>query len=100
MRDIVAICESAEAACESVPVLNAYVGGALDFVAVLAEQTEYLEPVYCRSPREFFDVAAIIRFVVDRQAGNEARNAMALMLRYLEVEGGCGGDSGLLQPLR
>ncbi len=83
------ICESAEASCESLPVLQAYVGGSLDMIATLDERTEFLGEVYCRPPSELFDVAAIIRYVERAPAADEEANAMSLVVRYLVEKGGC-----------
>ena len=84
-----AICAQAGRPCEELPVLQAYVGGALDLVAMLHEETAYLAPIYCVEPEDLFDVPAIIRFIGQRTRGNEQRNAMLLVIRYLEEHGGC-----------
>ena len=87
--EFMAICEQAGRECKDIPVLNAYIGGALDFVAMLHEETEYVEPIYCKDPKILFDVPAIIGFVEQHQTGNEDKNAMLLVIRYLETYGGC-----------
>ena len=84
-----AICEQAERKCEEIPVLQAYVGGALDLVATLHEATDYVDKIYCKDPELLFDVGAIIRFVEANQAGYEDENAMLLVIRFLETYGGC-----------
>ena len=91
MAEFGAICRSAEVPCADHPALNAYVGGALDLIAALDEDTDYLQPLYCRDPREFFDVPAIIRFMEGHEASYRDRNAMLLVIRYLEEFGGCPG---------
>ena len=87
--EFMAICAQSGSACEDVPVLNAYVGGGLDLVAMLHEETDYIERIYCKDPKVLFDVRAIIRFVEKHQAGNEDKNAMLLVIRFLERYGGC-----------
>ena len=89
MNQFVSICESAEIACSEHPVLTAYVGGALDLIAMLDEETDYLADVYCKPPRDLFDVPAIIRYMETRQAEYANRNAMLVLIRYLEEHGGC-----------
>ena len=84
--EFVAICESARKPCVEHPLLQAYVGGALDLIAMLDEQTDYLTPVYCKPPEELFDVSAIIRFVEVHAADNESTNAMLLVIRFLEEQ--------------
>lgn len=87
--EFVTVCEQAGRPCADIPVLQAYVGGALDFVAVLHEQTDYVRPIYCRSPDELFDLPAIIAFIEDNRAGNANSNAMTLVVRFLEEFGQC-----------
>ena len=89
MNQFVRICESADLACSEHPILNAYVGGALDLIAMLDEETGHLAEVYCRPPEEFFDVPAIIRYMEKHQTEYADRNAMLVLIRYLEEHGGC-----------
>ncbi|MDJ0760357.1 MAG: hypothetical protein QNJ19_13225 [Woeseiaceae bacterium] len=84
-----AICKQAERKCEDIPIIQAYVGGALDLVATLHEATDYVDTIYCKDPKVLFDVSAIIRFVEENQAGYEDENAMLLVIRFLETHGGC-----------
>ena len=56
---------------------------------MLHEETDYIEPIYCKDPKLLFDVPAIIRFVENNSAGNEQKNAMLLVIRFLEKYGGC-----------
>ena len=88
-EEFLRICESIPGECSESPYIQAYVGGALDFVAVLDEESDYLSQIYCEDPRSFFDVPAIIRFMESNGAGHEQNNAMLLVLRYLEEHGGC-----------
>jgi hypothetical protein len=88
-REFVSICNSNAGECVENPLIQAYVGGALDVVAALAETTDYLPDLYCKPPGEFFDVPAIIRYVQEHAAGFSERNAMQLLIRYLEENGGC-----------
>ena len=89
MNQFVTICESADVPCSEHPILNAYVGGALDLIAMLDEETGYLAEIYCRSPKEFFDVPVIIRYMERHQAEYADKNAMLVLIRYLEEHGGC-----------
>lgn len=89
MNQFISICESADVACSQHPILNAYVGGALDLIAMLDEETGYLAEVYCRPLEELFDVPGIIRYMEEHQAEYADRNAMLVFIRYLEEHGGC-----------
>jgi hypothetical protein len=83
------ICESAPVECTEHPALQAYIGGALDLLATLDEQTDYLETLYCTDPRELFDIPAIIGFMQAHREEYAERNAMLLLVRYFERRGGC-----------
>jgi len=87
--EFLAICEQAERDCREVPVVNAYIGGGLDLIATLHEATDYMEPVYCKSPELLFDVPAIIQYISDNREGAEERNAMLMFVRFFEEYGGC-----------
>lgn len=89
VSEFVDICRQSGRSCEEVAVLQAYVGGALDLIAVLHEQTEYIEPVYCKDPKILFDLATIIDFIEANREGHEKQNAMLLVVRFLEQHGGC-----------
>ncbi len=89
MKQFASICESAEMACSEHPILNAYVGGALDLIAVLDEETDYLGEVYCNPTKALFDVPAIIRYMETQQIKYADKNAMLVLIRYLEEHGGC-----------
>lgn len=88
-----AICEAAPAECSEHPTLQAYVGGALDLLATLDQDTEYLGKVYCKHPKGLFDVPKIIRYMETHQETHKQssanRNAMLLLVRYFEENGGC-----------
>lgn len=86
------ICESAPGECSEHPLLQAYVGGALDLLATLTEETRYLDKLYCKEPKELFDVPAIIRFMQAHREEYVTRNAMLLVVRYFEDNGGCQLD--------
>lgn len=83
------VCASAAVPCAEHPLTRAYVGGALGLLATLDQQTGYLDDLYCTAPRELFDVPAIIRFMEGHREGYETRNAMLLLVRYVEANGGC-----------
>lgn len=89
MNQFISICESADKECSEHPILNAYVGGALDLVAMLDEETDYLADIYCKPPAELFNVPAIIRYMEIQQTDYADRNAMLVLIRYLEEHGGC-----------
>ncbi len=89
MGHFVEICDSTPGECSNHPILQAYVGGALDLLAALDEETEYLDTLYCKEPQELFDVPTIIRFMQEHQEGYAKRNAMLLVIRYFEENGGC-----------
>ncbi len=86
------ICHSSPGECSAHPILQAYVGGALDLLGVLDEKTEYLDKLYCKEPNELFDVPAIIRFMQQRSEQYATDNAMLLLVRYFEKNGGCSHD--------
>jgi len=89
MRDFIAICETSEKPCAEHPILTAYVGGSLDLIAALDEETEYLQKVYCKDPKDLFDVNGIIKFMESHQTEYANVNSMLLVIRYLEEYGGC-----------
>ncbi len=89
VSEFLAICAEAQRPCEDIPALRAYVGGGLDLVATLHEETDYVEPIYCKDPEILFDVPAIVRYIEQHRAGNEDSNAMLLVVRFLETYGGC-----------
>jgi len=89
MNQVAAMCAAYPGECSEHPLVQAYVGGALDLIATLDEQTEYLEDVYCKQPAELFDVPAIIRYLEAQRGEYAERNAMLLVIRYLEDNGGC-----------
>ena len=89
MEQFAAICASGNTECSEHPILQAYVGGALDLIAMLDEETDYLGEVYCVKPSNLFDVLSIIRFMEAHRADYANSNAMLLLIRYLEENGGC-----------
>ena len=89
MNQFVSICKAADVPCSEHPILNAYVGGALDLIAMLDEETGYLAEVYCKPPEELFDVPSIIRYMETRRSEYADKNAMLALIRYLEEHGGC-----------
>ncbi len=89
MAQVSQICHSSSSECSDHPIIRAYVGGALDLLATLDEQTDYLETIYCKKPKELFDVPAIIRFMELRSEQYATDNAMLVLVRYFEEHGGC-----------
>lgn len=89
MKQFSDICHSSPGECSDHPIIRAYVGGALDLLATLDEQTDYLGKLYCKKPQELFDVPAIIRFMELRSKQYATDNAMLVLVRYFEEQGGC-----------
>lgn len=89
LGQFIGICETGQYECSQHPIASAYVGGALDLIAVLDEETDYLKSIYCKKPEELFDVPAIIRYMQQGGAEHASQNAMILVLLYLEEHGGC-----------
>ena len=89
MKQVSDICHSSSGECSDHPIIRAYVGGALDLLATLDERTDYLGKVYCKKPKELFDVSAIIRFMELRSEQYAKDNAMLVLVRYFEEHGGC-----------
>ncbi len=89
LDQFIGICESDQRECSDHPIANAYVGGALDLIAVLDEETDYLQKIYCENPRELFNVPAIIRYMQQHRVEHASQNAMILVLQYLEENGDC-----------
>lgn len=89
MKQVSDICHSSSDECSDHPLIRAYVGGALDMLATLDERTDYLGKVYCKEPKELFDVPTIIRFMESRSDQYVTDNAMLVLVRYFEEHGGC-----------
>ena len=89
MTEFANICNSNQVPCREHPILIAYVGGALDLMAMLDEETDYLDEVYCKSPKALFKVPVIIDYMESQQAEYANKNAMLVLIRYLEQRGGC-----------
>jgi hypothetical protein len=89
MRQFAAACDAYASDCSTHPTLQAYVGGALDLLATLDEQTNYLTPLYCTDPQGLFDVPAIIEYMQRYSEQYAADNAMLALVRYFEEHGGC-----------
>ena len=82
-------CERTGVPCKDIPWVQAYIGGALDLIAMLDEETEYLGQIYCKSPEDLFDVPGILGYVEQNRAGNGHKNAMLLVIQFFEEYGGC-----------
>ena len=89
MDQVAAICDSGEGECSQHPLLQAYVGGSLDLIAVLDEETDYLSKIYCERPEELFNVPEIIKYMEEHRETYADKNAMLLVVRYLEEKGRC-----------
>ncbi len=89
MNQFTTICAAHAGECSEHPLLQAYVGGALDLIAMLDEETDYLQSVYCKPTSTLFDVDAIIRYMTRHAEDYAQKNAMLLLIRYLEEQGGC-----------
>ncbi|MEE4662161.1 MAG: hypothetical protein V2J89_16950 [Halieaceae bacterium] len=82
-------CEAAQQPCAALPWVQAYLGGGFDLIASLQEQTDHLHPVYCKAPRELFQVDALLAYLESQQRDHGDMNAMLVFVRYLEERGGC-----------
>ncbi len=89
MKQVSEICHSYSGKCSDHPIIRAYVGGALDLIATLDERTDYLKKVYCKNPKQLFDVSTIIRYMEQRSKQYAKDNAMLVLVRYFEEHGGC-----------
>ncbi|MEE9333754.1 MAG: hypothetical protein V3U65_06650 [Granulosicoccaceae bacterium] len=89
MNQFVEICDSSETRCRDQPLLQIYVGGALDLITVLDEETDYLSTMYCESPEKLFKVPQIIDYMLTHKESYADRNAMLLVVKYLEENSGC-----------
>jgi len=89
MKQLSDLCHSSSDECSNLPVIQAYVGGALDLLATLDERTDYLGKMYCKEPKELFDVPTIIHFMESRSDQYAMDNAMLVLVRYFEEHGGC-----------
>ena len=89
MKQVSDICYASSGECSDHPIIQAYVGGALDLLATLDERTDYLGKVYCKKPKALFDVPAIIRYMEQRSKQYATENAMLVLVRYFEEHGGC-----------
>ena len=84
------ICEaSGQPNCADIPFLQAYIGGSLDLLATLADQTNYLSPIYCTKPEDLFDVGKIFNYMALHKHAYLNDNAMLLVVKYFEEKGGC-----------
>lgn len=84
-----AICASTAMPCAEIPILQAYIGGAIDLVAMLDEETDYLETLYCVPKSTLLDTTPIIQFMVSHKDERPSRNAMLLLIQYLVENGQC-----------
>ncbi len=89
MEEFSNICNTLPVECSQSPVMNAYVGGALDLVATLGEQTNYLQPIYCKDPKDLFDIPVIINYMEQHSQQYEKNNAMLVLVKYFEEHGAC-----------
>jgi len=81
MSQFVSICSTQKGDCNEHPLLTAYVGGALDLIAMLDEETDYLGEVYCKETAELFDVPVIINYMMAHSEAYADKNAMLLERR-------------------
>ena len=82
-------CHDFNEDCASHPILNAYIGGALDLVASLQEETHYVKKLYCHQSEQLFDIKNIIKFVENTSSEHNHRNAMLGLIFYFEENGAC-----------
>lgn len=89
MKQVSDICHSSPVECSDHPIIQAYIGGALDLLATLDGHTDYLEKIYCKKPEELFNASVIIRFMEQHSEQYTTDNAMLVLIRYFEEHGGC-----------
>lgn len=89
MKQISDICHSSPGKCSDHPIVQAYVGGALDLIATLDERTNYLKKVHCKQPKALFDVPKIINYMEQHSKQYAKDNAMFVLVKYFEEHGGC-----------
>jgi len=89
MKQFSEVCGASSGKCSDNPYVQAYVGGALDLIATLDERTDYLKKVYCKKPKELFDVPLIISYMEQRSKQYSKDNAMLVLVNYFEEYGGC-----------
>ncbi len=89
MSGFESICNSRPVKCKDHPILQAYVGGALDLVATLDEKTNYLEPFFCKTTASLYDVNKIITFMELHYDDYRDQNAMLVLVKYLKQHGRC-----------
>lgn len=89
IKEFDSICSAATIPCQDNPFIQAYIGGALDLLAMLDEETDYLEPLYCVPKQGLFATTPIIDYVLAHKNERPTRNVMMLMIQYLEEKGGC-----------
>ncbi len=89
MGQFSSVCKLAKGECSENPILQAYVGGALDLMAALNEETEYMQKIYCKKPNELFNTKTIIPYMQSHHDEYAEKNAMLVLIRYLEERGGC-----------
>jgi len=91
MREFSTVCQKMQTNCSANPILQAYVGGSLDLLATLDEDTNYFAKLVCNDKRALFKVDAIIEYMLQRKQGYLDKNATLLVVRYMEQYGGCAG---------
>ena len=87
------ICNQYSGDCHELPIVNAYIGGAMDLIATLDEKTDYFPTkIYCTDPREIFDGKEIVDFILTNDHVLPAENAMLSFIKYFEINGGCSHE--------
>lgn len=87
------ICAQHSGDCHDLPLINAYIGGAMDLIATLDERTDYLPTkIYCADPREIFNAEDIVAFMLRNDQNLSSENAMISFIQYFEVNGGCADE--------
>jgi len=83
------ICEANTVECHDIPAVQAYIGGALDLLATLDEQTEHLDKIYCKDTKELFQIPEIVKYMNTHAEAYASRNAMILLVKYVKEKGAC-----------
>ena len=88
-KQLFEICASNNKPCKELAMVNAYLGGAFDLLGTLKDETNYLKKIYCDSPQSLFDTTKVLEYMEKHKEGYLNKNAMLLVIRYLEENGNC-----------
>jgi len=87
-----AICADQPVPCTQHPALHAYIGGAIDLLVAMRQNSDYLSPMTCALTPQHLDVNTIITFMTEYEPQSPERDAMAVLLEYLQAELPCKSE--------